>query len=361
MLSVHWTTRPARVTRMVRSARSAALPFLPLQDATSALDRTLLPGMSPETQANIFLSLFIVVAVFFIRRGVMAVVHRRVDDTEVRYRWAKVTSHVAFAIVVLFLVQVWFTALRSLGTFLGLVSAGLAIALRDLVAGLAGWGFITWRRPFDVGDRIQIGEHAGDVVDRRLFQFTIMEIGNWVDADQSTGRLIHIPNQKVFTEPLANYVAGFPYLWNEVKLLITLESNWRKARKLVEELAADFTMEITQEATRPQAKAEPRFLIRYRKLTPVVYVSVKDSGVLLTLRYLSRPRERRGTSSEIWERLLDLVDEHPDIQLAYPTQRINLSREVLAVSDADGDERPTGTAGPGENEPDAERGGAGGT
>lgn len=320
--------------------------------ATALQERwTLIPGVSPEIQSKILLSLLLILAVFFLRRGVLAVVHRRVDDTEVRYRWAKITSNVAFVVAVLFLVQVWFTALRSLGTFLGLVSAGLAIALRDLVADMAGWVFITWRRPFDVGDRIQIGPHAGDVVDRRLFQFTIMEIGNWVDADQSTGRLIHIPNQMVFTEPLANYVAGFPYLWNEIKLLVTFESNWRKARDLVDELAADLTMEITKEATRPQPRGEPRFLIRYRKLTPVVYVSVEDSGVLLTLRYLSRPRARRGSSSEMWERLLDMVEEHPDIQLAYPTQRINLSREVHAESwtatpdakedqagDADGDE-----------------------
>ncbi|MBT8489164.1 MAG: mechanosensitive ion channel family protein [Gemmatimonadetes bacterium] len=307
-----------------------AAGILPFQEAGLQDGWTLMPGVSPETQANILLSLLLILGVFFLRRGVLAVVHRRVDDTEVRYRWAKITSNVAFVVAVLFLVQVWFTALRSLGTFLGLVSAGLAIALRDLVADLAGWAFITWRRPFDVGDRIQIGTHAGDVVDRRLFQFTIMEIGNWVDADQSTGRLIHIPNQMVFTQPLANYVAGFPYLWNEIKLLVTFESNWRKARELVNELAADLTMEITKEATRPQPRGEPRFLIRYRKLTPVVYVSVQDSGVLLTLRYLSRPRARRGSSSEMWERLLDMVEEHPDIQLAYPTQRINLSREIPA-------------------------------
>ncbi len=338
--------------------------LLPLQEAGLQEGWTLVPGVSPETQANIFLSLVIILAVFFVRRGVMAVVHRRVEDTEVRYRWAKITSNVAFVIAVLFLIQVWFTALRSLGTFLGLVSAGLAIALRDLVADLAGWGFITWRRPFDVGDRIQIGGHAGDVVDRRLFQFTIMEIGNWVNADQSTGRLIHIPNQKVFTEPLANYVAGFPYLWNEIKLLVTFESNWRKARDLVNELAADLTIEITKEANTPQPRGEPRFLIRYRKLTPVVYVSVEDSGVLLTLRYLSRPRERRGSSSEMWERLLDMVDENPDIALAYPTQRINLSREILAeVTGAGGAAAEPGdgasTAGPADEGPGDSDPGAG--
>lgn len=292
-------------------------------------DFTVFPGMSPETQAKIVLSALVILGVLFVRRGILAVVDRRIDDTELRYRWAKISGNVAFVVAVLFLVQIWFVAIRSLGTFLGLVSAGLAIALRDLVAGIAGWAFIAWRRPFDVGDRVQIGPHAGDVVDRRLFQFTIMEIGNWVAADQSTGRLIHVPNQKVFTEPLANYVAGFPYLWNELRILVTFESDWRKAKELIRELADDLTVEITREATGPQGRVEPRFLIRYRKLTPVVYTSVEDSGVLLTLRYLSRPRERRGTSSEMWERLLEMIAEHPDIALAYPTQRLNLSRERL--------------------------------
>ncbi|MDH3270342.1 MAG: mechanosensitive ion channel family protein [Gemmatimonadota bacterium] len=321
-----------------------------VQVAPATEGLTIIPGVSPEIQANLIVSLLIIVAVLFVRRGTLAIVQNRVEDTEVRYRWAKVTSNIAFVVAVLLLGQVWFTALRSLGTFLGLVSAGLAIALRDLVAGLAGWLFISWRRPFDVGDRIQIGSHAGDVVDRRLFQFTIMEIGNWVSADQSTGRLIHIPNQSVFTEPLANYVAGFPYLWNELKVLVTFESNWRKAKQLINDLAQDLTIEITREATRPVAKGEPRFLIRYRKLTPVVYVSVEDSGVLLTLRYLSRPRERRGSSSQMWERVLDTIAEHPDIHLAYPTQRINLSREVLA----DGEVVPGGR-----DESVAEDGGAG--
>lgn len=291
---------------------------------------TVIPGLTPDVETNLLLSALVLAAVLAARRGVLALVRQRFEDEEIRYRWAKISGNVAFVVAALFLVQIWFTALQSLGTFLGLLSAGLAIALRDLVADLAGWMFIAWRRPFDVGDRIQIGPHAGDVVDRRLFQFTLMEIGNWVNADQSTGRLIHVPNQQVFTEALANYTAGFPYLWNELELLITFESDWRRAKTLVAELARELTVDITREATGPRPRGKPRFLIRYSKLTPVVYVSVADSGVLLTVRYLSRPRERRGSSSEMWEQLLDLIDEHADIHLAYPTQRINLSREVLA-------------------------------
>ena len=289
----------------------------------------LIPGLTPEVGRNLILSTLLILFLLFVRRGIMAVVVRRVEDSAARYRWAKITANVGFFTGLLLLIQIWFTAISSLGTFLGLLSAGLAIALKDLVADLAGWVFITSRKPFEVGDRIQIGAHAGDVVDRRIFQFTIMEIGNTVGAEQSTGRLIHIPNASLFTQPLANYVAGFPYLWNELPVLVTLESNWRKLKGLLAEAAADLSVDITREAHKPIDRGDQRFLIRYRKLTPVVYVSVQDSGVLLTLRYLCRPREKRGTGSELWERILTTIEEHDDIALAYPTQRINLSREVV--------------------------------
>ena len=319
--------RPAR-----RRTLSSFAALFVAQEAGGAGEGglVLIPGITPETQAKIVLSLLVILSVLFVRRGVLAVVTRRIDDHEMRYKWAKISANVAFIVTALFLVQVWFTAIRSVGTFLGLLSAGIAIALRDPVANLAGWGFITWRRPFDLGDRVQIGSHAGDVVDRRLFQFTIMEIGNWVSADQSTWRLIHVPNAKVFTEPLANYVAGFPYLWNELRVRITFESDWHKAKQLLTDIGAEFTIDITREANSPQGRPESRFFIRYRKLTPIVYVSVEPSGVLLTLRYLCRPRERRGTGGALWEKILDTFAQHPDVTLAYPTQRINLGREILS-------------------------------
>src|SRR2546425_13182228 len=62
--------------------------------------------------------------------------------------------------------RIWFAGFQSIATFLGLVSAGVAIALKDILVNLAGWVFLMWRRPFALGDRIQIGQHAGDVIDR---------------------------------------------------------------------------------------------------------------------------------------------------------------------------------------------------
>jgi small-conductance mechanosensitive channel len=248
-------------------------------------------------------------------------VYRRTEDVRVRYRWQKTTSYVVFAVAVALAVSIWAGAIRSFGTFIGLVSAGLAIALKDLVVNLAGWGFILWRRPFQLGDRIQIGEHMGDVIDVRIFQFTLMEIGNWVDADQSTGRIIHVPNGKVLTDVLANYSRGFQYIWNEMPVVVTFESNWRRAKTALEEIANRHAMHLGDAAEKRIKESSRKFMIFYSKLTPIVYTRVVDIGVELTMRYLCDPRERRGTAQAMWEDVLDAFAGYDDVDFAYPTQR----------------------------------------
>lgn len=284
-----------------------------------------MPGLGADTQAKLLLSSAVVLLLMLLRRGILRLVDRRIEESRLRYRWSKASSYAAFVIGLLVIIQIWFTAIRSFGTFLGLLSAGLAIALKDIVADRAGWIFILWRRPFDLGDRIQLGDHAGDVVDIRIFAFTMMEIGNWVGADQSTGRMIHIPNAKVFTEALANYTAGFPFLWNELPVLVTFESDWRRAKQILTDVVTAEAADTSLEAERTLRATSKRFLIRYTKLTPVVYTSVEDSGILLTIRYLTHPRQRRGTAEALWERILDAFADAPDIDFAYPTQRLYLN------------------------------------
>jgi small-conductance mechanosensitive channel len=179
-----------------------------------------------------------------------------------------------------------------------------------------------------VGDRIQIGPHAGDVIDMRLFQFTLNEIGNWVDADQSTGRIIHIPNGRIFTDSIANYDRGFKYIWNEVPVVVTFESDWRKAKEILLGIALKHAEHLTAQAEEDLLTASRQYLINYRKLTPIVYTKAVDSGVQLTIRYLIEPRKRRGTEHAIWEEILMEFAAQPDVDLAYHTVRgFKLSEE----------------------------------
>ncbi|HUT33136.1 MAG TPA: mechanosensitive ion channel family protein [Planctomycetota bacterium] len=278
-------------------------------------------GIGADLQEKLFATVGTILVLWLIRFLVVRLILRRTEDVRARYRWSKLTGYVAACLGIFLVGRVWFEGVASLATFLGLLSAGLAIALKDVVADVAGWMFLMWRRPFWIGDRIQIGEFAGDVIDIRLFKFSLLEIRGWVGADQSTGRVLHVPNGMALSHTVASYNQGFQHIWNEVPVLVTFESNWRKAKEILQGIADKHAQSLGEAAQQRIREASKRFMIFYTTLTPTVYTSIRDSGVLLTLRYLCEPRRRRGTEQAICEDILDEFGKCGDVDFAYPTQR----------------------------------------
>lgn len=279
-----------------------------------------LTGISHETQHKIWVTFVIILVLLALRIIVLRLVWRNTEDVKVRYQWKRVLSFVIPFFGVMMTTLVWVSAIEQFGAFLGLMTAGVAIALKDPLTNLTGWFFILFRKPFVVGDRVQVGNHSGDIIDIRLFQFTMLEIGNWVDADQSTGRIIHIPNGRVFVEPQANYSSGFEYIWNEIPVIVTFESDWQKAKSILEEIIFAATSNVESLAKEQLKEATKNYMIYYNKLTPIVYTSVKDNGVCLTMRYLCNPRGRRGSVDKIWQNVLTQFAIN-NISFAYPTTR----------------------------------------
>ncbi|MDA3837948.1 MAG: mechanosensitive ion channel [Candidatus Delongbacteria bacterium] len=278
-------------------------------------------GISADMQFNIFKTIIAVLVVYLLNFITMRIIRRETKDRKTLFMWGKTLSYLRVILLLIIFGKIWLMNFEYLSTYLGLLSAGIAIALKDIIANFVGWVFILWRRPFEIGDRIEIDGQKGDVIDIRIFQFTIIEIGNWVDADQSTGRMIHIPNGYVFTKSMANYTRGFDFIWNEIAVMITFESKWEKAKKIIEDIGQEHALGDEEIAKRKIKKASKKFMINYNNLTPIVYTSVKESGVVLTLRYLCNPRIRRGSENEIWENILIQFAKIKDIELAYPTTR----------------------------------------
>ncbi len=267
------------------------------------------------------LSMIIVAALVGLRSLLNWIIVKRTKDVRLRYRFSKLTTYTVTTLAIFLLGSIWFTGFQNLSTFLGLLTAGLAIALKDLVASVAGWLFILGRKPFEIGDRITIGDQTGDVIDQRLFRFSMLEVGNWVDADQSTGRVIHVPNSHVFTLTIANYTTGFAYIWNELPVMVTFESNWEKAKAILQRIGDERFSSKIESAARQIRRAARSQMIVYSKLTPKVWTSVADCGIVLTLRYLCEPRQRRGSAEQVWEAVLREFAKSDDIELAYPTVR----------------------------------------
>ncbi len=289
-----------------------------------SLSFTYLPdsfGISPENQLKILKSVVILVALGLIRFALLKLIWRLTEDPKTRYTWKRTVSFTIGMFTIILIGAVWIQAIGQIGAFLGLLTAGLAIALKDPLTNIAGWIFILTRKPFVLGDRVQIGEFAGDVIDIRLFQFSLLEIGNWVKADQSTGRIIHVPNGTIFTSGQSNYTAGFKYIWDEMPVLLTFESKWQLAKEILKKIIHDHTESLSKDAERKIIEASKKYMIYYQHLTPIVYTSVEDSGILLTMRFICDPRKRRSTEHEIWEEVLKEFAMHKEIEFAYPTQR----------------------------------------
>jgi len=286
-------------------------------------------GASEKTLDSVLYTAIAIVVILFGRVLILRIIDASsVGDAESKYRARKVVNYSTTLIFLVTLAFIWIDAFQNLPTYLGLVSAGIAIALADVLKNMAGWAFILTRRPFQVGDRIEVTGLKGDVVDVRLFRFSLMEVGGWVDAEQSTGRLVHVPNGVVFNQPVHNYTEGFAFIWDELPVLVTFESDWKRAEELVREVLSDAAPDVESAAGTRIRETAHKYSIRVGTLTPTVYVSVRDSGVMLTARYLVETRTRRGRADRIWRGILDAFDAEPNVVLAYPTIRTHLSDTI---------------------------------
>lgn len=278
---------------------------------------------------QIIQSILIILVLYVLNKlSVRLFSHGSVDEIRRQYHWRKAIEYTLFTIGALVIGNLWIRNFESIVTFLGLLSAGIAIALKDVFMNIAGWAFIFIRKPFDVGDRIQIGKVKGDVIDLRLFQFSLLEIGNWVDADQSTGRVIHVPNAKIFLQAQANYSLGFNYIWNEQNIYITLDSDYKRAKSLLLEILdahLNDDVKITEAAFK---KARHRHMIVYNQFTPGIFSDITERGVQMSLRYLCNPRKRRMIQHAVTEAILEKFAKEKCVKLAYPTTTINFGNEI---------------------------------
>lgn len=204
------------------------------------------------------------------------------------------------------LLPVWLYNSSELLTFLGLFSAGMAFAFRDVVANFLGWSIINSHKIYEVGDRIRIGNNIGDVLKIDWFHTTIVEVkkenGNY---GQSTGRYILIPNIKILTEEVVNVNNSFPYTWNEISFKLAPNSDWRKAKSIILEAADNVLGDYTSLIQLALDHASKEYPIYYKKISHTIYTSFEDDKIILNLRFMCKSKNFRNIEHSIFEFYLD--------------------------------------------------------
>lgn len=244
-----------------------------------------------------------------------------VADPEKRLRYRKRVAYTVAAVVVVLLAIVFFERLRGIGTLLGFIGAGLAIALREYLAAFLAWFYIVGQRNITLGSRIEVAGVRGDVIDIGVFKITLVEVRGEDSGDQSSGRLVTIPNFKILTDPVFHFTSASPFVWDEIEFTVTFESDWEMAREIVQRIGEEVFEPYRREVEAGFRRLESDYAFRYGVTSPIVYTTVGASGVHLRLRYLTHVRQRRGNRDAISRQVLRRLRQESDIELAYPTTR----------------------------------------
>lgn len=264
----------------------------------------------------------VIILFYFLSRLIFKLLEKWIRNPALLYSVRKRIVYIATILGALFIAGIWTEFISGLSTFLGIIGAGVALALKDPLTSLAGWLYLMVSRPYILGDRIQMDNLKGDVVDISVLSTTVLEVEGWVGGEQSTGRLASIPHNWLFTKHIYNYSSGFRYIWTEVRANITYESDWREAIRLVEEILDSNSGEVPELAAKEMRLAREKYLIKLGTLTPIVYTRIIDFGVELTARFLVPVRSRRAMESRIAKDILDAFNNSDTVDLAYTTYRI---------------------------------------
>ena len=264
-------------------------------------------------------SLIVVFLAYIINSLAGNLILRRVSASKDRYTLRKTISILVTVLVFASLFAIWIERTTTLIIAYGILSAGVAIALQDLLRNIAGGILVIISRPFKAGDRIQVGDSTGDVLDIGSFNTTIMEIREWVDADQYTGRILHIPNSFVLNQTIKNYTRDYSFIWDEIRILLIYGSNWKKAEEIALKTAGPIVGEFEDLAqTELRLLGEKYFITTYDVQTKL-FMKMQENWIEMRLRYVVEPRKRRAISHLLISNILEALEKEEDIMIGTAT------------------------------------------
>jgi small-conductance mechanosensitive channel len=273
-------------------------------------------GLSRKALLTLVFSLAIVALRYVLAIFVRSATRKR--PLERRSFWLRQSANLfTAALFLIALLSIWFDDPTRLATGIGLVSAGLAFALQKVVTSLAGYFVIIRSRVFTIGERITMGGVRGDVVSLGFLKTTLMEMGDpttgpttaWVRGRQYTGRIVTVPNDKIFEEPIFNSTRDFPFLWEEIQIPVPYAADRKRAEVILLGAAERATADIQKEAGAYRARMSDEYHIDLGTLAPQVFYRITDNWLELSLRFVTYDRFTRELKDRISRDILAGLDE----------------------------------------------------
>ena len=271
---------------------------------------------------KLVLSVVVLVGTWIAYRIVRGVLKTQVKDATHMHTLRMLTRNAFFFAGSVVVLIIWLGVGSNFTVAMGILGAGIAFASQEVIGSFAGYLNIISSNIYRIGDRVRIGDVIGDVMDVSILRTTVMEIGEWVHADQYTGRIVTIANRAVFADPVFNYTQHWGYLWDEITVPITYTSDWRRAVEVMLDHGQDYTADLQGGAEARLKKMMDRYPLQQTKVEPTIYLTMTDNWIEITLRYVGDARKRREVKGQLHQELLQHLEAEADITVASMTIEI---------------------------------------
>ncbi len=273
-------------------------------------------------EKGVYTCLALTVIYFFFEVLFEEFVTKRIKESKTRYSLRKVISILSLATFALAFASIWIVEAQNILIAFGLVGAGVAIALQDIFKNFIGGIMIVINGIYSVGDRIEINQKFGDVIDIGLLYTTLMETREWVAGDQATGRLTIVPNGVVLNGTIQNYTRDFAFIWDEITIPITYDSDWAEANALIIDIVRKETKQITENAEKRIVDIEGKYYFTQRSLEPAIFLTLTDNWITFDIRYITEVRHRRDLHDKLSRMILVELEKSAKIKIASATLSI---------------------------------------
>lgn len=276
---------------------------------------------------NVLWFILFFIILYILRRFILNHLYGRLKESGHWYVTRKIVRWLNYIILILLFMSIFGNKLSGFATAIGLAGAGVTYALREVIVSIAGWFAILFGDFFVTGDRVLLGGITGDVVDIGVLRTTLMELGEWVDGDQYTGRIVRVANSYIFDSPVYNYNADFKFLWDEIMIPMRSKSDMELAKTILLKTAEKYTSQYDKEAAVSWENLKKRYKVENASLENQVFLTFNNNSIEIRLRYIVDYRERRATKDKLYSEIIQ--------RFAQEGERLEIATDVLELISRD--------------------------
>ncbi len=243
---------------------------------------------------------------------------RYITDTHRRYQFLALRRFVVWSLVAIVIAIAFASELGAIATFAGFLTAGIAVALQNVILSVAGYFFLIGKHGVRVGDRVQVAGITGDVVDIGLVRLHLMEVTEGSSA-RPTGRVVSFSNAVVFQANAGMFkqIPGTSFLWHEVTLSLGKESDYLQVEKRVLEAVNKVFSEYHDKMEmQRQGMERALYTVRFSSFAPESRLRLTPTGVEVVIRYPVELENAAEIDDRVTRELLETIGRDPHLRLA---------------------------------------------